>query len=76
MTRYRIAQAQSRRVGIYDEYGRCVELVHSGTSEAAIAERIESGEAAGDFLPGEVESQRVYDTSTKSWSAVDWPVDN
>ena len=84
MTEYRIVRG-SRRVEIYDQYGRCVETVldpggwagvsgpQPGATDEHIVSLIELGERSGTFAPQAFQQHRTYDSSTRQWSTCDWP---
>jgi hypothetical protein len=87
MSLYRIVR-RARRVDIVDAYGRCVDTVMdpggwSGAPEPQLAatdahlvELIEQGEQSGRYQPRAFEDQRVYDSTTGTWSWQRWPTDD
>lgn len=77
MTTYRVSDAHHhRRIAVFDEWGRCVELVPAGTSEAQLAVLITAQDAAGAYAPDRFRTQRVFDLSSRGWSDIQWPTED
>lgn len=74
MTRYRIAEAHhGRRIAVFDEYGRCVELVPAGMSDTQLAALVTAQDAAGAYVPDRLVGQRTFDPGTQEWTDIQWP---
>lgn len=77
MTKYRVAEAHhGRRIAVFDEYGRCVELVPVGMTDAQLAALITAQDAAGAYVPDRLQAQRAFDPSTQAWADTQWPTDD
>ena len=77
MARYRVADAHhGRRTAVFDGYGRCVELVPAGMTDAQLAALITAQDAAGAYAPDRLLPQRAFDPVTQEWADIQWPSDD
>lgn len=77
MAKYRVADVHhGRRIAVFDEYDRCVELVPAGMSDAQLAALITAQDAAGAYVPDRLRAQRTFDSDTQKWGGTQWPTDD
>ena len=77
MATYRVADAHhGRRTAVFDGYGRCVELVPAGMTDAQLAALITAQDAAGAYAPDRLVPQRSFDPATQAWTDIQWPSDD
>lgn len=76
MTKYRLAPAHhGHRMAVFDEYGRCVELVPAGMTDEQLAVMVTAQDRAGAYVPDRFATQRSFDSSTQEWVDDVWPVE-
>ena len=76
MSTYRVAQAHhGRRRAVFDEYGRCVELVPAGLTDDQLAALITEQDRSGAYAPDRFAPQRAFDPTSQTWADVTWPVE-
>lgn len=77
MATYRVADAHhGRRTAVFDEYGRCVELVPAGMSDSQLAALITAQDAAGAYVPDRLVPQRTFDSDSQEWAHIQWSTDD
>jgi hypothetical protein len=77
MAKYRVTDVHhGRRTAVFDGYGRCVELVPAGMSDAQLAALITAQDAAGAYLPDRLLAQRTFDSGTQEWANIQWPTED
>jgi hypothetical protein len=74
MAKYRVTGAHhDRRIAVFDQYDRCVELVPAGMTDSQLAALITAQDAAGAYIPDRMLPQRSFDTDTQEWADSQWP---
>lgn len=72
MTTYRVAERHGR-VAVFDQYGRCIELLEPGTSDEVLAAIITTQHRAGEYAARDFVEQRTFDPDSQQWSGTFWP---
>lgn len=76
MSKYRVVRANpGRRTAVFDAWGRCVELVRSDMTDAELAALITDQDRLGAYVVDRFTTQRVFDSVTREWTEVEWPVE-
>lgn len=63
---------RGRRIAVYDEHGRCVELLPAATPRQEIAAMARAAERDGRWPPPQTVRTQCYDTDRDQWSVQDW----
>lgn len=73
MATYRVTELHGR-MAVFDQYGRCVELLPAGTSQDEIAATVTAQHRAREYVADDLITQQTFDPETQEWSQVKWPV--